>query len=70
MQNDWPHTHMWQLRIWRDISAAEVSHEEQGVQPHTGLPSTEHQCQEEEPPKHLAIKIGRNPFHLGEKEGS
>lgn len=25
----WPHTHMQQLRIWRDISVVEVPHEEQ-----------------------------------------
>lgn len=37
-------------------------------QPHTKLPSQEQQCWEEEPPKHLAVKMSGDSIHPGEKE--
>lgn len=32
----------------------------EGSKPNTGLPSSEHQCQKEESPQHLAVKISRD----------
>lgn len=38
-------------------------------QPHTGVPSLEHQSWEEEPIQQLAVKTAEDSTHLGEKEG-
>ena len=38
-------------------------------QPHTTLPSLKHQCQEEEPKKHLPVKSVEVSTHMGQTEG-
>lgn len=53
-------THMWWLKIKRDISATKVPLEEQRVQPHTRFPRPGFQCQEEKAPQNLELKISRN----------
>lgn len=39
----------------------------EGSQPHTSLPSPEHQFQEEDFPQHLAVKISREPVQLRQR---
>lgn len=57
--------HMWQSRIRRDISAAEMHPEKQGSHAHTRLLNPEHQCREEESPYHLAVNTSRDPRREG-----
>lgn len=45
------HTDVWWLRAGRITSSAEV---------HTGIPSQEQQCWEDESPQQLAVKISRD----------
>lgn len=57
-----------QWRIQRISQLQRSSLRIEGFQLHTMLPSPEHQCWEEEPPKHLAVKMSGYSIHLGEKE--
>lgn len=68
---DWPHTQMWQLRIQEGYLNCRGPPKEQGVlsQPHARLPSPEHQCWEEEPTKHMAVKTNRDSAYLDEAKG-
>lgn len=53
----WSHTHLWQLRIGRDVSAMEVPNEEWRISAHIELLSQVHQRLEEEFSYTLAVKI-------------
>lgn len=58
MQTGWPCTHMWWLRVKKDISMAEIPPEQQRVQ-----------FWEMEPAQVVAVKVSGNFIHLGEKRG-
>lgn len=51
---------LWRLKIGKDILAAEVSPKEGKLPALSGLPSPEHQGQEEESLQHVAVKISRD----------
>lgn len=53
----WPQTHRQWLNTRRDTLVAEVTPEEGGVPPHTGLPSPGVLYQEEEFPQHLPNQV-------------
>lgn len=61
----WFHTQVWWSRIGKCISTVDIPSEE-----HTSFPSFENECQKEQPPPQLAVKIGGNSAHQGETEGS
>lgn len=55
---------IWSLTIRSAISSTEVPLKSEGFQPHT-----RYECWKEEPPQHLAVKIGDDSIHPGEMEG-
>lgn len=53
----------------KDISVAEVTLRSEEAHLHTRVVSSEHQCWDEDPPQHLAVKIRCNFIHQSETEG-